>query len=140
MGAGGALRFVDDAELRANVQQVVDGIAGYADNVTGWLWAFDEDDIWADNLPDYCAGWVTRGLIDADGAGINGSLALARQSISLFNNHTRLPWFLPQNGGPNPVQPYPSGFNNVSNGGYGQAQGHMVRDGGGGRLGTSPVD
>lgn len=24
----------------------------------GWIWAFNETDIWSDNLPDYCASWV----------------------------------------------------------------------------------
>lgn len=88
--------------------------------------AFNESDIWGDNYPDYCASWVTRGLLDAHGAGISGALDLARQSISYFNNHSSLPWFLPPNGGPSPVWPYPSGFNNVSSGGYGQAYGHMI--------------
>jgi hypothetical protein len=67
MGAGSTLRWRDDATLAANARTVVEGIAQYADNRTGWLWAFNESDIIADNLPDYCAGWVTRGLLDAHG-------------------------------------------------------------------------
>ena len=126
MGAGSALRWRNDTLLGANVQRVVDGIARYRDNHTGWLWAFDEADIWSDNLPDYCASWVTRGLLDAHAAGVEGALDVARASISLFNNHSALPFFLPANGGPAPVQPYPSGFNNVTNGGYGQATGHTI--------------
>jgi hypothetical protein len=126
MGAGGALRWLEDAELRARVESVIAGIAQYADPTTGWLWAFDEKDIGSDNLPDYCASWVTRGLLDAHAAGVPGALDLARASISLFNNHSALPFFLPQNGGPHPVLPYPSGFNNVTSGGYGQATGHMI--------------
>lgn len=117
MGAGNALRFLNDSALAANVAAVVQGIAGYADPVTGWLWAFNESAIGDDNLPDYCASWVTRGLLAADMAGVPGALALARQSLSLFANHTSLPFFLPPNGGPDPVQPYPSGFNNQSSGG-----------------------
>ncbi len=121
MGVGGALRWMDDAALSAAAATVVEGIAQYA-MPDGWLWAFNESDIGADNLPDYCASWVTRGLLDVAGAGIPGALALARQSIDTFNNHSSLPFFLPPNGGPNPVQPFPSGFNNVSSGGYGQVR------------------
>lgn len=128
MGAGGALRWVNDTQLYTNVLQVIEGIQNFQDPTTGWLWAFNESDIWTDNLPDYCASWVTRGLLDVHNSQryTNLPLNLARESISLFNNHTKLPWFLPQNGGPNPVQPYPSGFNNQTSGGYGQANGHMI--------------
>ena len=126
MGAGGALRWLaNDTQLRANVETVVAGIAGYA-QPNGWVWAFNETDIGADNLPDYCASWVTRGLLDAHSGGVPGALDLARTSISHFNNHSDLPFFLPQNGGPNPVQPFPAGFNNVTSGGYGQPYGHMI--------------
>jgi len=125
MGAGNALRWADDAELRSNTEAVVNGIKGYAEP-DGWAFAFNESDIVADNLPDYCASWVTRGLLDSAGAGVPGALTLARSMISNFNNHTLLPFILPPNGGPSPVQPFPSGFNNKTNGGYGQAAGHMI--------------
>jgi hypothetical protein len=128
MGAGSALQWTESPALRASVAAVVAGIRQFQDPATGWLWAWKESDMVdnADNMPDYCAGWVTRGLLDAAGAGVPDALALARDSISLFNNHTSLPWILPQNGGPNPVQPFPSGFNNVTDGGYGQKAGHMI--------------
>ena len=125
MGAGSYLQWVADPVLAARVQQVVDGIAALQEP-DGWIWAFNESDIWSDNLPDYCAGWVTRGLLDADRGGAAGAYALARQQISLFNNHSALAHFLPPNGGPSPAQPYPSGFNNVTNGGYGNGPGHMI--------------
>ena len=125
LGAGSYLQHKDDPVLAARVQQVVDGIAQLQE-ADGWIWAFNETDISADNLPDYCAGWVTRGLLDADRGGASGAYALARQQISIFNNHSALAHFLPPNGGPNPVQPFPSGFNNVTNGGYGNGPGHMI--------------
>ena len=127
MGAGSALTWIDDAFLHTNVQEVVDGIAKYRDPATGWLWAFNETLINGDNYPDYCAAWVTRGLLAAAESGlITGARDLARQSISTFNNHTLLPFFLPANSGPHPAACRPSGFNNVSNGGYGQATGHCI--------------
>jgi len=126
MGSGSYLQWASDAKLAANVQAVVDGIGASQDPRTGWLWAFNESDIDADNLPDYCAGWVTRGLLDAHVGGADNALNLNRQQISLFNNHSRLAWFLPQNGGPNPTPERPSGFNNVTVGGYGQDRGHMI--------------
>ena len=125
MGAGSYLQWARDDVLAARVQQVVDGIKALQEP-DGWLWAFNESDIWSDNLPDYCAGWVTRGLLDADRGGAAGAYDLARQQISIFNNHSALAHFLPPNGGPNPVQPFPSGFNNVTNGGYGNGPGHMM--------------
>ena len=127
MGAGSALRWLDDALLSAHVQAVVDGISGYQDPTTGWLWAYDEPDIQADNLPDYCSSWLVRGLLEAHASNATrGALDVARAAVSNFNNHTLLPFFLPANGGPNPVKPYPSGFDNVTSGGYGQARGHMI--------------
>lgn len=60
MGAGSFLQYVDDSALRASVEMVVAGIRQYQNTTSGWLWAFNETDIDADNLPDYCAGWVTR--------------------------------------------------------------------------------
>ena len=126
MGAGSALQWTEDPLLRQNAETIVAGMKSYADPHTGWLWAFPESDIWADNLPDYCAGWMTRGLLDAHAAGVSGAIEAARQALNVFTNHTKLPWFLPPNGGPHPVQPYPAGFNNVTSGGYGQATGHMI--------------
>ena len=90
MGAGSFLHHVEDAALRAAVEMVVAGIRSFQDPSTGWVWAFNESSLNEDNLPDYCAGWVTRGLLDAAGAGVPDALALARESISLFNNHTSL--------------------------------------------------
>ena len=126
MGAGNAIRWAPaETALRAAAAQVVEGIKGYA-QPNGWAWAFNESEITFDNLPDYCASWVVRGLLDAHGAGLPGALDTARATVSLFNNHSQLPFMLPQNGGPDPVQPFPSGFNNVTDGGYGQASGHMI--------------
>lgn len=126
MGAGNALRWAaNETQLMTNLQTVINGIQAYQ-APDGWLWAFNESDIITDNLPDYCAAWVTRGLLDSYVAGVDQALDLARQSSSTFNNHSSLPFILPQNGGPNPVQPYPAGFDNVTHGGYGQASGHMI--------------
>jgi hypothetical protein len=88
--------------------------------------AFNESDIDSDNNPDYCAGWITRGLLDAHRAGVAGAGDLNRAAVSLFNNHSKLAWFLPPNGGPDPSLPYPSGFDNVTDGGYGNGPGHMI--------------
>lgn len=126
MGASNAIRWApNETRLMNNTRQVVDGIQGYA-QPNGWAFAFDESEITYDNLPDYCASWVVRGLLDAHGAGVAGALETARAALSLFSNHSQLPFMLPQNGGPSPVQPYPSGFNNETSGGYGQASGHMI--------------
>ena len=125
MGAGSYLQWAEDPVIEARVQQVVDGIVALQEP-DGWTLAFDEDLIDTDNLPDYCASWVARGLIDADAGGIAGALNISRQQLSLFANHSQLAYFLPPNGGPNPVQPFPAGFNNVTNGGYGQPAGHMI--------------
>ena len=107
MGMGNALRWTDAPALQAAAGAILAGIANYS-QPNGWLFAFNESSIWLDNLPDYCAGWVTRGLLAlADQGGFPDALPLARGQISVFNNHSLLPWFLPPNGGPDPVQPYP---------------------------------
>ena len=56
MGIGSLLQTgTQDSVLRANLEMVVAGIrAAQASN--GWLWAFNESNLWTDNLPDYCAG------------------------------------------------------------------------------------
>ena len=125
MGAGSYLQWSEDDTLRARLQSVVDGIIAYQEP-NGWMFAFNESDIGTDNLPDYCKSWVMRGLIDASNAGIKGALDIGRSGLSYFNNHSQLAFFLPQNGGPNPVQPYPAGFDNTTHGGYGQPSGHMI--------------
>lgn len=125
MGAGSYLQWAKDDTLRARVQSVVDGITSYQEP-NGWMFAFNESDIGTDNLPDYCKSWLMRGLIDASNAGINGALDIGRSGLSYFNNHSQLAFFLPQNGGPNPVEPYPAGFDNKTHGGYGQPSGHMI--------------
>lgn len=71
-------------------------------------------------------GWVTRGLLDAARAGVPDALAIARDSINTFSNHSLLPFFLPANSGPHPSPERPAGWNNVTDGGYGQAYGHMI--------------
>ena len=125
MGGGSYLQWAEDSELRSNIQAVVDGISSLRES-NGWTMAFNESDIDSDNNPDYCAGWITRGLLDAHRAGIIGAGDLNRAAISLFNNHSKLAWFLPPNGGPDPSLPYPSGFDNVTNGGLGNGPGHMI--------------
>jgi len=125
MGGGSYLQWAEDSELRSNIQAVVDGISSLRES-NGWTMAFNESDIDSDNNPDYCAGWITRGLLDAHRAGIMGAGDLNRAAISMFNNHSKLAWFLPPNGGPHPSLPYPSGFDNVTNGGWGNGPGHMI--------------
>lgn len=129
MGAGSTLQWRDDSELRVGVASVIAGIRAYQDKATGWLMAFNESDLLTaqDNYPDYEMAWVTRGLLDAHRAGgLPDALQLARDALSNFNNHSSLPWFLPQNGGPSPVLPYPPQFDNVTFGGYGQPAGHTI--------------
>lgn len=128
MGAGSALQWKEDAALRAGVAAVVAGVRGYqARGGDGYLWAANESEMLYDNMPDYCASWITRGLIDADAAGVPDALNLARESISLFNNYSELPFILPQDGGPDYVPgAFPSGYKNGSDGGYGQPQGHLI--------------
>ena len=127
MGAGSALQWANHSLLSTNLDTIVNGMRALSDGTTGWVWAFNETDLGTDNYPDYVAGWVTRGLLDAAAAGVPDALRLARQSISLFNNHSSLPWFLPANGGPTPTYERPStGFDNVTRGGYGKPAGHML--------------
>ena len=124
MGGGPFLKCAEDSELRANVQSAVDGMAVSKPN--GCTLAFNDSEIDSDNSHDYSAGWATRGLLDAHRAGILGARELNRAVVSLFHNHSRLAWFLPPNGGPEPYLPYPLGFDNVTDRGYGIGPGCIM--------------
>ena len=86
MGAGSALQWTQNATLFTSMQAVVNGIRMYQDPTDGYLWAAPESTMLDDNMPDYCASWITRGLIDADRAGVTDALQIARESINYFNN------------------------------------------------------
>eukprot|EP01116_Phalansterium_solitarium_P006662 TRINITY_DN19003_c0_g1_i1.p1 TRINITY_DN19003_c0_g1~~TRINITY_DN19003_c0_g1_i1.p1 ORF type:complete len:776 (-),score=231.31 TRINITY_DN19003_c0_g1_i1:217-2544(-) len=129
MGAGGTLRFQENATLRAMVDASIAGIkAAQADN--GFIMAFPEDQIWYNNLPDYTTSWVTHGLLEASIAGNPDALGLSRDNLDWFNNNSYIPLFLPPLSGVGELPgDKPVGYDgNLTDGspGFGEASGHLI--------------
>lgn len=129
MGAGGHLRWQENPTLRALLDQLVQGIANCS-QPNGYIMAFPEDTLDSDEHPDYTLSWTTHGLLEAHAAGNTAALPLLRGMLNLFNNHTRLPRFLPPDGGnapyQTPVNPPPPKWNGVNCSGLGAKSGHSI--------------
>jgi len=81
MGAGNALRWTEQAALRARLDAVVAGIEACR-QPNGFIMAYKEEEalnspVTAEN-PNYVRSWVTHGLIDASLAGNTRALPLIR--------------------------------------------------------------
>ena len=68
MGAGGVLRWQNNTELWAKLDQVVGGIAKHQ-QPDGFAMAFNQADAHCKENPDYVTSWVTHGLLEAHAAG-----------------------------------------------------------------------
>lgn len=131
MGAGNHLRWEEHAQLRAMMNAVVSGIKQCA-QPNGFIMGFNESELVTDEHPDYTLSWTTHGLLAAHAAGNPDALPLARGMISLMNNHTLLPLFLPPDGGDPPFDtpavfppPFPQ-WDNVTNQGESPPHGHAI--------------
>ena len=131
MGAGNHLRWEEHAQLRAMMNAVVSGIKECA-QPNGFIMGFNESELVTDEHPDYTLSWTTHGLLAAHAAGHPDALQLARGMVSLFNNHSLLPLFLPPDGGDEPFAapavfppPFPQ-WDNVTNQGESPLHGHSI--------------
>src|SRR5205807_7714421 len=77
MGAGNTLRWIDDAELRRRLDQVVDGIEACR-RPDGYLMAYPENTIFYSERAAYTRSWVTHGLIEAGYGGNPKAFRLLR--------------------------------------------------------------
>jgi len=93
MGAGNTLRWIEHAELRANLNAVVDGIAECREP-NGYIMAYPEDLILHSERGNYTRSWVTHGLIEAGYAGNEKAFPLLRGFYDWFNQCRWLPQIL----------------------------------------------
>ena len=90
MGAGNTLRWMENADLRAGLDAIVDGIEECrAPN--GYIMAYPEEKILESERGGYTRSWVTHGLIEAGYAGNTKAFALLRGFYDWFDNCPYLP-------------------------------------------------
>jgi DUF1680 family protein len=93
MGAGNTLRWMDHAELRRSMNELVDGIEECrAPN--GYIMAYPEDTILESERGAYTRAWLTHGLIEAGYAGNSKAFGLLRGYYDWFDNCPYLPKLL----------------------------------------------
>lgn len=90
MGAGNTLRWIDDPELRAWLNAVVDGIEECREP-NGYIMAYPEDLILHNERGGYTRSWVTQGLIEAGYAGNPKAFSLLRGFYDWFDKCSYLP-------------------------------------------------
>jgi DUF1680 family protein len=90
MGAGNTLRWMEDADLRARMDAVVDGIAECAEP-DGYVMAFPEDTMFFSERGAYTRAWLTHGLIEAGYGGNGKAFGLMRRHADWFNECEYLP-------------------------------------------------
>ena len=91
MGAGTALLWREDAELRSTLNAVVDGIAECADP-DGYLIPVARAHFNEKEYPNYVRAWLTFGLLAAGAAGNSTAYRLARGMGDWFNRCNCLPY------------------------------------------------
>jgi len=93
MGAANTLRWMDHAELRRWMNEIVDGIEECrAPN--GYIMAYPEDTIFESERGAYTRAWLTHGLIEAGYAGNSKAFELLRGYYDWFDNCPYLPELL----------------------------------------------
>jgi hypothetical protein len=90
MGAGHALRWREDAELRRRLDALVEGIAE-AREADGYLMAYPRERLTYSEYGNYVRSWVTQGLLAAGAAGTGRAYELARGWQDWFNRCKYLP-------------------------------------------------
>lgn len=97
MGAGNTLRWIEDAELRRRMDQLIDGIEDCR-QPNGYIMAYPEDTIFTSERAAYTRAWLTHGLIDAGYAGNTKAFGLLRGYYDWFDTNPYLPELLRRGG------------------------------------------
>jgi len=84
MGAGKTLRWVEHAELRKMLDDLVNGIEACRE-ANGYMMAFSPESLMVHERANYTRSWVTRGMIEAGFAGNSKAFALIRDFQDWFN-------------------------------------------------------
>jgi DUF1680 family protein len=90
MGAGNALRWIDNPELRKRLNAVVDGIEDCRQS-DDYIMAYPEDTIFVSERGGYTRAWLTHGLIEAGYAGNPKAFQLLRGYYDWFDACSYLP-------------------------------------------------
>jgi DUF1680 family protein len=93
MGAGNTLQWMDDPDLRAKLNAVVNGIAECAEP-NGYIMGYSPDTIFHSERANYTRSWVTHGLIAAGNAGNPEAYKLLRGFYDWFDQNPYLPEIL----------------------------------------------
>ena len=97
MGAGNTLRWMEIAELRKRMNEIVDTIDACKE-ADGYIMAYKKDQIFEGENGAYVRAWVTHGLLDAGYAGNPKAFALVRGFYDWFNTCRYLPELLRRSG------------------------------------------
>ncbi|MDR0536588.1 MAG: glycoside hydrolase family 127 protein [Tannerellaceae bacterium] len=90
MGAGNTLRWISNPELRARLDDLIDGIEACREE-DGYILAYPHIiDSLRSEEPNYARAWFTHGLIDAAIAGNPKAYSLLRGHADWFNNWNEL--------------------------------------------------
>ena len=91
MGAGTALLWQEDEELRQTIDAILDEIADDQEE-DGFLIPIARDEFKTREYPNYTRAWITFGLLDAGYAGHERAFELARGMTDFFNTCEVLPY------------------------------------------------
>lgn len=86
MGAGHTLRYCEDAELRAEMDRLVQTIGECADE-DGYCMGFRKEDFMILERANYTRSWLTRGLLAAYSSGNEQAGKLIRRFQDWFNSY-----------------------------------------------------
>src|SRR5665648_78042 len=89
MGAGNTLRWMENAELRERMNQIVD-VIDECKEPDGYIMAYPKDKIFAGEYGAYTRSWVTHGLIEAGYAGNKKAFPLLRGFYDWLNTSLSL--------------------------------------------------
>ncbi|MDR3094307.1 MAG: glycoside hydrolase family 127 protein [Bacteroidales bacterium] len=90
MGAGNALRWENNKELRQRLNQLVDIIEECA-APNGFIYGYAERTILQGQNNSYARGWLSQGLVEAGAAGNQKAWDLLRKGCDWFNSSPYLP-------------------------------------------------
>ena len=93
MGTGNTLRWIEQPELRARMNAVVDGIAECR-QPNGYIMGYPEDTMFGSEREPYTRSWTTHGLIAAGYAGNPTAFELLRGYYDWYNRTQYLPELL----------------------------------------------
>jgi DUF1680 family protein len=93
MGAGNTLRWMENAELRKRMDQIVD-VIDECKEPDGYIMGYPKNRIFSGEYGAYTRSWVTHGLIEAGYAGNKKAFPLLRGFYDWFNSSCYLPELL----------------------------------------------